>query len=156
MRQSASPEKTRAPATRGRPFVDGNSGRKRGSRNRTTLVAAALLDGEEQELVRKAIELAKAGDVVMLKFLLGRILPKERSVRVELPPMDGDFDAVDAMGAILVAAVTGQILPSEASALAGIVATYARTIDLAEVRSRLETIENNFKDLKDRLGPQRP
>ncbi len=26
--------------------------------------------------MRKAVELAKAGDVVMLKFLLGRILPR--------------------------------------------------------------------------------
>jgi hypothetical protein len=34
-----------------------------------------------EELVRKAVDLAKAGDVVMLKFLLGRILPRERVVK---------------------------------------------------------------------------
>ena len=44
--------------------------------NQTTLVAEALLKDEETALVRKAIELAKAGDVQMLKFLLDRILPK--------------------------------------------------------------------------------
>ena len=60
------------PPARGRPFVNGNSGRKRGSKNRTTLVAAALLEGEAEELVRKAVALAKAGDIAMLKFLLGR------------------------------------------------------------------------------------
>ena len=53
---------------------------KPGSKNRTTLVAAALLEGEAEELVRKAIELAKAGDVAMLKFLLERILPRERLI----------------------------------------------------------------------------
>ena len=90
----------------------------------------------------------------MLKFLLGRILPKERSVRVDLPPAVGDFDAVAAMEAILVAAVLGQILPSEASELANIVAAYARTLDIAELRLRLETIEKNFGDLKDHLGSQ--
>ena len=47
-----------------------------GSRNRTTVVAEALLRNEELELVRKAIEMAKAGDAQMLKFLLDRILPK--------------------------------------------------------------------------------
>jgi hypothetical protein len=57
---------------RGRPFEKGNGGRKSGSKNRTTLVAQALLRGEEVELVRKAIELAKAGDIQMLKFLLDR------------------------------------------------------------------------------------
>ena len=36
-------------------------------------------------LVRKAVEIAKAGDVSMLKFLLGRILPRERSIKIDLP-----------------------------------------------------------------------
>jgi hypothetical protein len=43
MRQSR-PELTQVPATRGRPFQNGNPGRKPGSKNRTTLVAAALLE----------------------------------------------------------------------------------------------------------------
>src|SRR5260370_3321351 len=68
---------------RGRPFEKGNGGRRPGSTNRTTLVAEALIKGEEVELVRKAIELAKAGDTQMFKFLLDRILPQERSVRVD-------------------------------------------------------------------------
>ena len=36
-----------------------------------TVIASALLEGEAEELLRKAIELAKGGDVAMLKFLLG-------------------------------------------------------------------------------------
>ena len=142
------------PNTRGRPFANGNPRRPPGSKNRTTLLAAALLEGEAEELVHKAVEVALGGDVPMLKFLLGRILPKERLVPIDLPPADGDFDTVDAMGAILDAAVTGKILPSEASGLANSVAVYARTTDVAELRSRLETIEKNFRDLKDHLGSQ--
>ena len=65
------------------------------------------------ELVRKAIEMAKAGDVPMLKFLLDRILPKERSVRVNLPPMDDVSDAVDALGAIIEAVGNEHIAPKE-------------------------------------------
>ena len=86
MRHSDDPEAICPRKTRGRPFVAGNSGRKPGSKNKTTLVAESLLEGETEELVRTAVALAKGGDVAMLKFLLGRILPKERSVRVELPP----------------------------------------------------------------------
>jgi hypothetical protein len=107
---------------RGRPFEKGNGGRRPGSRNRTTLVAEALLKGEEVELVRKAIELAKAGDIQMLKFLLDRILPKERSVRVDLPAMDRSSDAVDVLAAVIDAVGTGQIAPSEGSAVASLVA----------------------------------
>ena len=84
--------------------------------------------------MRTAVDIAKAGDVVMLKFLLGQILPKERSVRFELPPTDGDFDAVDAMATILNAAVSGQIVPSEAAALASTVTAYARA-DVTELRA---------------------
>jgi hypothetical protein len=133
---------------RGRPFEKGNGGRRLGSRNRTTLVAEALLKGEEVELVRKAIELAKAGDVQMLKFLLDRILPKERSVHVNLPVMDRCSDAVDALGAVIDAVGAGQIAPSEAAALASLVADYARIINVAELEERLESIEKDIRALK--------
>ncbi len=124
MRHSDETEAIRPRKTRGRPFVAGNSGRPSGSRNRTTLVAAALLEDETDELVRKAVALAKDGDVVMLKFLLDRILPKERPVRVDIPGSQDEFDAVEAMKAILLATGSGQILPSEASALASLVTAY--------------------------------
>jgi hypothetical protein len=52
------------------------------------------------------------------------------------------------MEAILVAATTGQILPSEASELASIVAAYARTLDVTELRLRLEKIEENQGGVK--------
>ena len=130
-----------APRRRGRPFQKGNAGRRLGSRNRTTVVAEALLRDEEMELVRKAIEMAKAGDAQMLKFLLDRILPKARSVLVNLPRMDHASDAVDALGAIIEAVGTGQIAPNEGSALATLVATYARTINDAKVELRLDDIE---------------
>ncbi len=105
--------------------------------------------------MRTAVALAKDGDVAMLKFLLGRILPKERSVRVELPQTGDDFDAVTTMEAILVAATAGQILPSEASGLASIVAAYARTAEIMEFGERLEKIENQIGALK-RHGESTP
>jgi hypothetical protein len=133
---------------RGRPFEKGNGGRRPGCKNRTTLVAEALLKGEEVELGRKAIELAKAGDTQMLKFLLDRILPKERSVHVNLPVMDHSSDAFDALGAVIDAVGAGQIAPSEAAALASLVADYARIINVAELEERLESIEKDVRALK--------
>jgi hypothetical protein len=139
----------RKPLLRGRPFEKGNGGRKPGSKNRTTLVADALLKGEEVELVRKAIELAKAGDTQMLKFLLDRLLPKERSVRVELPEVDRSSDALDALAAVINAVGTGQISPSEATALASLVGAYARLISVAELEERLDNMERELSDLRD-------
>jgi hypothetical protein len=133
-------------SSRGRPFSKGNPGRTPGSKNRTTIVAEAFLTGEGDELIRKAIELAKAGDVPMLKFLLDRILPKERSVYVDLPPMGRANDAFDALGAIIDAAVNGRIAPSEAVSLASLVTASARAKNVAELELRLENVENRVKE----------
>jgi hypothetical protein len=126
---------------RGRPFAKGNPGRKPGSKNKITLVADALLRDEENELTRKAIELAKDSDVVMLKFLLSRILPKERSVRVDIPHLDRASDAAEALGAIIGAVSTGQIAPNEAAALGSLVADYAQTVSTAALEARLHDLE---------------
>jgi hypothetical protein len=136
------------PRVRGRPFQKGNGGRRPGSRNRTTVVAQALLTGEEGNLVRKGLELAKAGDTQMLRFLLGRLLPKERLVHVELPELDRSSDAVDSLARVIDAVAAGQISPSEAVALSNVLATYARTINIAEFEERLTAIEKELRDLR--------
>ena len=85
----------------------------------------------------------------MLKFLLDRILPKERSVRVELPPMERADDAVDALGAIINAIGNGEIAPSEAAALATLVEVYARTINVHELESRLDKLERDVRAVRE-------
>src|SRR6516162_10640502 len=85
----AAPERVR-----GRPFppgVSGNpAGRLPGTRNRATMAAEALLDGEAQALTRKAIELALAGDTVALRLCLERIMParKSRTLKLKMPSME--------------------------------------------------------------------
>jgi hypothetical protein len=71
--------------------------------------------------VRKGVELAKAGDVPMLKFLLGRILPRERLIELDLPEMNFADDAVEALGYIMRAVSEGRISPSEAAALGALI-----------------------------------
>jgi hypothetical protein len=111
-------------------------------------MAEALLKGEEAELVRKAIELAKAGNVPMLTFLLGRLLPKERSVRIDLPPMHRADDAIDRLGAIIDAVAAGQIAPSEGSALGAQVMARARIMQDLELSLRLNDIEKRQVDIQ--------
>jgi hypothetical protein len=130
---------------RGRPFIQGNPGRKAGSRNRASVVAFALIEGDAEELARKAVQLAKSGNVVMLKFLLGRLLPRERSIRLELPPMEFADDAVEAHSAIVRAVSDGFISPSEAAALAALMTSYGRAIDMADVVKRLDALEAQIK-----------
>ena len=67
-----------APQRRGGRFKPGNPGRPKGARHKTTLAIEALLDGEAEALTRKAIELAKAGDLVALRLCLDRICPPRK------------------------------------------------------------------------------
>ena len=67
---------------KGRPFKPGESGnpsgKPPGAKNRATRLAQTLLDGEEEALVRKVIELAKGGDMQALKVCLDRLGPPQK------------------------------------------------------------------------------
>ncbi len=125
-------EDSRTPRVRGRPFAKGNGGRPPGSKNQNTLILAALLDGEQEKLVRKAIELAVAGSVPMLQFFLSRMLPRERVIGLDLPKMETADDAVEALATITSAVCEGKITPGEAASLADLINSYARAIDNAD------------------------
>jgi hypothetical protein len=101
--------------------------------------------------VRKAIELAKAGDTQMLRFLLDRILPKDRSVHIELPAMDRSSDAADLLATIIDAVAAGHIAPSEAAAMTSLVAARARIMHDAELQVRLNDLERRQKEIQDAL-----
>jgi hypothetical protein len=53
-------------------------------------------------------------------------------------------DAVEALGSIAQAVSAGQISPGEGAALAAIINSYARAIDLADLVKRLETVEQQL------------
>ena len=66
----------------------GNSaGRQRGSRNRTTILMQSLLEADGEALARKAIDLAKGGDLTALRMCMDRLLParKHEPVDFDLP-----------------------------------------------------------------------
>jgi hypothetical protein len=133
------------PGVRGRPFTKGNPGRRPGSKNRNTLILRELLEDEEGDLIRKAIEIAKGGDVPMLKFLLSRMLPRERPIKVDLPRMEYADDAVAALGSVTQSVTEGNISPSEGAALATLINSYARAIDIADAVKRIDALENKLE-----------
>jgi len=137
------------PSARGRPFTKGNGGRKPGSRNRTTVIAAALVEGRSKEMTNKAIELALAGNPQMLKMFVGPTLPRERLVQIELPDLtDPDNDPVQTMARVIKAVAEGKISPGEGAAIASLLESYRRTLELtkvvqeiAELRAELEKVK---------------
>lgn len=124
-------------------FEPGNPGRPRGARNKATVAAEALLDGEAEALTRKAIELAKGGDMTALRLCLERILParKDRPVSIQMPRIETVADSVMASAAIAAAVSDGELTPMEAADLSKVIEGYIRTVELRDITKRLERLE---------------
>ncbi|TSA06540.1 MAG: hypothetical protein D4R73_11105 [Deltaproteobacteria bacterium] len=135
---------TREPNGQFQPGQSGNpKGRPGGSKHKATLAAQALLDGEAEGLTRKCIELALDGDVVALRLCLERLVPprKDGPISIKLPAMRAPGDAVKVSGAIIRAVARGNLTPSEGEALARMVETHRRTLELEEIERRLTALE---------------
>jgi hypothetical protein len=135
---------SRGSVSRGRPFSKGNPGRPAGSRNRASVVVAALGEDKLIALRQKGEEVALAGDPVMLKFFLGRLLSRERLVKFNLPPIVYADDVVAVLRAILRGISEGIITPGEGAAMAVVANSAERAIDTADLVKRLDMLEAKF------------
>ena len=133
---------------RGRPFQKGAlspnpNGRPLGARNRSTLAAAALLEGEAEGLARKAVELGLKGDMTALRICLDRLLPRcrERPLSFALPELKSAEDSVKAMAAIAEAVSSGKITLGEASEMVKVVEGFIRAIEVYDFDVRLKMLE---------------
>ena len=133
-----------APAKDGRGrFTKGNPGRAPGSRNRATVLAEVLLDGEVEFLARTAVEHAMAGNMTALRLCLDRLVPlrRERTLSLDLPPVLTAADAVKAAGQLVALVGAGDLTPSEGQALAAMVETQRRAIETEDLERRLTALE---------------
>jgi hypothetical protein len=119
------------------------AGKPRGSRNKKTLALEKLFAGEAEALSRKAIELAKAGDILALRLCLDRIMPvrKDRVVTFDLPTIDGPEDLPKASRALIEAVAGGDLTPAEAADIGKLLDTHARAVEMKDLDERLRKIE---------------
>jgi hypothetical protein len=138
---------TTVPKQRGRPFQKGCSGnpqgRPPGARNAATVTAELLLDGEAATITRKAIELAKQGDLTALRLCLERIVSprRDRPVNFALPSMSSAGDASKALATIMAAVASGELTPVEAAELSRVIEGYVKTLEATEIERRLRFLE---------------
>jgi hypothetical protein len=134
---------TQEQRVRGRPFAPGYPGRRPGSRNKASLAAEALLEGEAEALTRKAVEIALSGDTTALRLCLERLLPprKDRPVSFQLPPLASARDAAQASAALLLAVAEGELTPLEAADLPKLLTSYVEALKTSDMEERLLALE---------------
>jgi hypothetical protein len=144
------------PRKGGKPFQHGNifgKGRPAGSRNKATiqLQALALLDGEGEAIISKAIEGAKAGEPAPLRLCLERLLARRREVPVKLN-LPVDIKTAEGMSntfsAIVAAIARGEISPAEAAQISKVLEVGRKAIETMELERRLTEVEAELRELK--------
>jgi Family of unknown function (DUF5681) len=130
--------------TRFKPGQSGNpAGKPKGTRNKVTRAIEALLDGEGEALTRKAVELAKEGDIAALRLCIDRLVPprRDRPVSFDLPNIDSARDAASAISAMIRAVSVGDLTPVEASDVARLLDAYVKAFEAAELAERVVRLE---------------
>jgi hypothetical protein len=114
------------------------------------MAAEALLDGEVEALTRKAIEMAKQGDMTALRLCLDRILPprRERPVQFRLPALRCAADAAGAMASIAEAVANGELATGEAAELSMLVESFVKTLEVTDFDKRLRLLEERDADMQ--------
>ena len=107
------------------------AGRPRGARNQATLLIQNLLADDAEAIGRKAIEMAKAGD-----------LAANEPVAFELPPLEKPADSVAATASIVAAVAAGELTPSQAAELCKVIDVYVRALESKDFDERLTKLEN--------------
>ena len=99
------------------PGMSGNpAGKLPGTRNRATLLRAALDAEDGPAMARVVIDKALSGDVVTAKFCVARLMPQPRSraIEIDLPSGARARDLVAAFDETVRAMAAGEITPDEA------------------------------------------
>lgn len=133
------------------PFEKGESGnpagRPRGARNRATLLMQNLLADDAEAIGRKAIEMAKAGELAAIRLCMDRLAParKDEPVAFELPPIEKPTDIVAATASIVAAVAAGDLTPSQAAELSKVIDVHVRALESKAFDERLTKLESTPK-----------
>jgi hypothetical protein len=110
-----------------------------------TRAAEALLDGESEQITRKAIDAALGGDVTAIRLCLDRIISprKDRPINFELPAINCPADAVNANASLVAAVGSGEITPGEAAELGKLIKSYVKSVEVSDLEARISRLEQS-------------
>jgi hypothetical protein len=120
------------------------AGRPKGSRNKATLALQALFDDEAEVIGRKAVELAKQGDMAAIRLVLERIMParKDMPVTFEMGRLERMEDITIFMQQMMQSVAGGDLTPQEAHILAGLLEQQRKNITSASLEKKLDALHS--------------
>jgi hypothetical protein len=142
------------PKTRGRPFERGQSGnptgKPRGARNKYTLLAEGLMADAAESMVQIFIEKALDGNMPALLLAMKRFVPpcRERPLQFALPPLESLADAPRAISCIAAGLANGDLTPSEAQDLGGLVQSFVNLHSPVKDDLRMKALEERIAEIK--------
>ncbi|AOL05357.1 MULTISPECIES: DUF5681 domain-containing protein [Burkholderia] len=121
------------------------AGKPKGTRDKRTALRE-LLQPHAADLVKKAVELALAGDTTALRICIDRCIPaiKAKDQPISLKSLNG---SPAQMGeTVLRAMAAGEITPDEAAAVMQVVTAQMRIVEVDDLVKRIEALEGNGDD----------
>ena len=128
--------------SRGR-FLEGNPGRPKGSRNRSTLIAESIFSEGVSDVAAVVVQLARSGDLSAAKIILDRIYPasKDKAISINVADTSTPEGLSLAVKQIVGATVNGDLLPSEAKSLNCLLETQRKALELIDLDIRIKELE---------------
>jgi hypothetical protein len=101
------------------------------------------MQGEAEAISRKAIEMAKAGDMTAIKLVMDRIAPPRRdpTTTFDLPKIESIGDLPAALTAVLAAVSEGELSPEQGKTVADLIEAARRGFETSELAQRVAALE---------------
>jgi hypothetical protein len=147
--------------TRFKPGQSGNpAGRPKGSRNKITLLAQAMVEAEGPELIRTFIDGTKAQRPVPQKITGGVLFPphRYRPVEIDLPETDTPAGVAAAQSALVRHVAEGEICPEQGAQVSRMLEATLRALEVADLDGRVRRLEEQLglEPQADPLPPDDP
>jgi hypothetical protein len=128
------------------------AGRPPGARNKATLLAEAMFQGEAEAIVRMAIGKAKEGDITAIRLCLDRVFPRlrDRTTVFDLPPINSAADALAALTTIVAGVRAGDLTAAEGSDLSKLVDHYLRALEAKDFEQHLRVLDSQSRQARAR------
>jgi hypothetical protein len=137
------------------PFQAGQSGNpagmKKGTRHKTTISVAAIVNEAAPDIVKKIVAQAKAGDPLAQRIFVQHLLPRVRFLAplgVQLPSIAGPSDIPCAVSRAMAAAVCGEVTLADGERIVGMLDSLRAAYEACDMAAQIAEMRGQMDELK--------